>query len=103
MDDSHVNEAADVYAGLMGPIIVTRKGQANPDGTPKDVDRQFIVNYEVMNENGSLWIDKNKESLRKQPADGDEGFNESNLMHPINGYVFENLPGLTMRLPNARR
>ena len=98
MYHSHVNEGADVYAGLMGPIIVTRKGQANPDGSPKDVDRQFIVNYEVMNENGSLWIDKNKESLSKQPADGDEGFNESNLMHSINGYVFGNLPGLTMKV-----
>jgi len=28
---------------------------------------------------------------------GDEEFEESNLMHSINGYVFGNLPGLRMR------
>jgi manganese oxidase len=98
MYHSHVDEAADVYAGLMGPIIVTRKGKAKTDGSPKDVDRQFVVNYEVMNENGSLWIDKNKESLTKQPAADDEEFEESNLMHGVNGYVYGNLPGVTMKV-----
>jgi manganese oxidase len=98
MYHSHVDEAADVYAGLMGPIIVTRKGKAKADGSPKDVDRQFVINYEVMNENGSLWIDKNKESLAKQPAADDENFEESNLMHSMNGYMFGNLPGVTMKV-----
>ncbi|MEA2589090.1 MAG: hypothetical protein QOH66_2017, partial [Actinomycetota bacterium] len=37
MYHSHVDEVSDTYAGLMGPIIVTRKGMARPDGSPKDV------------------------------------------------------------------
>jgi hypothetical protein len=34
---SHVHEAADPYAGLMGSIIITKPENANEDGTPKDV------------------------------------------------------------------
>jgi hephaestin len=36
---SHTEEATDHHAGLFGGIIVTRKGLANDDLTPKDVDR----------------------------------------------------------------
>ena len=98
MYHSHVDEVADVYAGLMGPIVVTRKGMARPDGTPKDVDREFVVNFAVMDENSSPWLDTN---IRRAEGPGlvdpeDEGFIESNLMHAINGFVYGNLPGLTM-------
>jgi manganese oxidase len=100
MYHSHSDEAADVYAGLMGVIIVTRKGMARADGTPKDVDREFVVNYEVDDENSSLWIDRNIAAFAGKPKSvvkDDEDFGESNLMHSINGYVFGNLPGLTMK------
>jgi hypothetical protein len=39
MYHSHVNEAADPYAGLFGAIIITKQDMANEDATPKDVDR----------------------------------------------------------------
>jgi hephaestin len=100
MYHSHSNEAADVYSGLMGAIVITRKGMARADGTPKDVDREFVVNYEVDNENASLYLERNIATFAGKPKtvnkeDGD--FQESNLMHSINGYVFGNLPGLTMK------
>ena len=96
MYHSHVEEAADTNAGLMGPMVVTRCGQARPDGSPNDVDREFIVNFSVVDENSSLWLDTNLSALSAPPSPDDEGFIESNLMHSINGYVFGNLPGLTM-------
>jgi hypothetical protein len=40
MYHSHVDEVADDYAGLVGPIIVTRADMARADGTPTDVDMQ---------------------------------------------------------------
>jgi len=101
MYHSHVDEPADVYAGLMGVIIVTRKGMARADGSPKDVDRELVANFEVDDENSSLWIDRNIARFPGKPASvvkDDEGFVESNLMHSINGYVFGNLPGLTMQV-----
>jgi hypothetical protein len=39
MYHSHVNEAADPYAGLFGAIIITKQELANEDATPRDVDR----------------------------------------------------------------
>jgi hephaestin len=101
MYHSHVDEAADTYAGLMGAIIVTRKGMARADGSPKDVDRELVVNFEVDDENASLWAGRNIAAFPGDPKsvepDNDD-FIESNLMHSINGYVYGNLPGLNMRV-----
>lgn len=93
---SHTREVADQYAGLLGPIIVTRDGMAREDGTPKDVDRELIANYMVGDENASPYLAKNVKALRgggRGIDREDEGFVESNLMHAINGYVYANGPG----------
>jgi len=39
MYHSHTDEVADTYAGLIGPMVVTARGQARPDRSPMDVDR----------------------------------------------------------------
>jgi len=88
MYHSHTDEVRDVNAGLIGPIIITGRGQARSDGTPVDVDREFVVNFFVVDENQSPYT---------KPRPHDEGYVESNLMHAINGYVYGNLPGLTMK------
>ena len=97
MYHSHVDEAGDTNAGLMGPMIVTKCGQAKPDGSPIDVDRELVVDFNVMDENSSLWLETNRTALATPPPAIDEGFIESNKMHSINGYVYGNLPGLTMK------
>ena len=53
MYHSHVDETGDTNAGLMGPMIVTRCGQAKPDGSPIDVDRELVVDFNVIDENSS--------------------------------------------------
>src|SRR5262249_39051248 len=76
-----------------------RHGMARADGSPEDVDREIFVLFSVMNENESPFL---RESLRRfaqrpLPHDlDDDDFNESNLMHSINGYVFGNQPMITM-------
>jgi len=40
---SHNWEPRDIEAGLIGPMVITRKGMARPDGSPKDVDREFAM------------------------------------------------------------
>lgn len=87
MYHSHTDEVRDVNAGLIGPIIITAAGKARPDGSPIDVDREFIT---------SFFIDDENQSPYTKPVLGDPGYVESNLMHAINGYVYGNLPGLTM-------
>ena len=100
MYHSHVDEVADTYAGLMGPIIVTRRGMARPDGSPRDVDRELVTMFMVSDENRSPWLDDNIRTYPSSPQTvrrDDPDFVESNKMHAINGYVFGNLPGLDVR------
>ena len=74
---SHVDEPAETNAGLLGPIIITRRGMArsSEDPSPRDVDREFITLFMVFDEAHGV---------------------ERGLMHGINGYFFGNLPGLVM-------
>ncbi len=100
MYHSHVDEPGDTNAGLVGPIIITAKGAANADGSPKGVDREFVTMFTVFDENSSLYLDANILAFTGRPNTvnrEDEEFEESNLMHSINGFVFGNLPGLDMR------
>jgi manganese oxidase len=101
MYHSHVDEIADTNAGLIGPMIVTARGRARPDGTPADVDRELIANFMIVDENQSPYLPDNVARFAPGAAgvdpDADDGFRESNLMHAINGYVNGNLPALTMR------
>ncbi len=75
---SHVNPSADVNAGLSGAIIVTSADRASAEGTPDDVDREFVTLFEVYDENS------------------DGGEEEGDLMHAMNGRIFGNLDGLSM-------
>jgi FtsP/CotA-like multicopper oxidase with cupredoxin domain len=95
MYHSHTDEVGDTYAGLMGPMVVTKRGMARPDGSPKDVDRELFEMYSVMNENKDPLLEQSEhdfETPYQAPDPTDEGFEESNLMHSINGYVFGNQP-----------
>ncbi|HYX86720.1 MAG TPA: multicopper oxidase domain-containing protein [Gaiellales bacterium] len=98
MYHGHTDEIADTYAGLMGPIEITRRGWARPDGSPRDVDREIFALFTVENENASPYIEENLHRFAEPPFPplDDEEFNESNLMHSINGYVFGNQPMITM-------
>ena len=52
-----------------------------------------------MNENPSPFLDGNARKYERpyQPtAPDDDGFEESNLMHSVNGYVYGNQPMITM-------
>jgi FtsP/CotA-like multicopper oxidase with cupredoxin domain len=99
MYHSHVDEISDVYAGLSGFLIVTARGRARPDGSPKDVDREVFSLFEVDDENHSPLLAANIRRFAGPPAPdpGDEEFVESNLMHSINGYVYGNGPVVQLK------
>ena len=96
---AHDHEGIDIYAGLIGAIIVTRAGRANPDGTPKDVDREFVTLFMIFDENLSPYLDANIQKFAGKPdsvAKDNEEFKESNKKHAINGLLYCNLSGLVM-------
>lgn len=97
---SHVNEVADTSAGMVGPIIIHRKGRLDEKRQlPKGVESEFVGLYAITDENQSLLLDSNiAEFIGNDSTDRtDEEFVESNLMHGINGFVYADLPGLTMQ------
>uniref|UniRef100_A0A8C8VR32 ferroxidase n=1 Tax=Pelusios castaneus TaxID=367368 RepID=A0A8C8VR32_9SAUR len=96
---STVNFVKDTYSGLVGPLIICRKGILNEKGLRRDIDREFALLFMVFDENESWYLNENiKEYLHKCPdtfkhtAD----FVEGNTMHAINGRVYDNVPELTM-------
>lgn len=104
MYHSHANEDKDVAAGLTGPMIVTRRDAARADGTPKDVDREFIVSFHEVDENESWHLEENILTYTSDPASVDRRetaffmpFGASNFMESMNGFLYGHLPGLTMR------
>jgi manganese oxidase len=99
MYHSHTDEVQDGYAGLIGPIIVSARGTTKADGTPRGVDREFVTLFMIFNENQSPYLAHNIQTYAERPVTvkpDDEAFRESNLKHSINGYVYGNLPLLTM-------
>jgi manganese oxidase len=104
MYHGHVDEVTDTYSGMMGTIIVTRAGEARPDGSPNDVDRELVETFWVLDENQSRYLRENVRRYARKPQSvniDDDGFVESNLMHSINGYVYGNGP--TVRLQRGER
>jgi FtsP/CotA-like multicopper oxidase with cupredoxin domain len=110
----HSHSTKDVESGLVGMIIVTARGMAGPDGKPKDVDREFVSLFMIFNENTSWYLDHNIQTytsdpkgvnkLEANPVDTEgsfsavgSGFTAANTKGTINGYVFGNLPMMTMK------
>lgn len=100
MYHGHTDEVSDTYVGLVGPMEITRRGEARDDGGPDDVDREVFAMFSVTNENESPFIQQNIRRFASPPYPdpGDEEFQESNLMHGINGYVYGNQPMINLRL-----
>jgi hephaestin len=111
---SHNWEPKDVNAGLIGPMVITRRGMARADGSPKDVDREFATLFMLIDENQSHYLQHNIDAYTKEPqsvnkrefiptdVDGSfhgagHGFAAANFRASINGYMFSNLPMLVMK------
>ncbi|NWZ78210.1 HPHL1 protein, partial [Poecile atricapillus] len=65
----------------------------------KGIDREFYLLFSIFDENDSWYLNKNIEAFTGDPSKVDENdadFMESNKMHAVNGYLYGNLPGLTM-------
>ena len=67
MYHSHVEEARDVASGLLGPMIVTRRGMARADGSPTDVDRELVAGFMEVDENLSWYVEDNIKANTTDP------------------------------------
>ena len=101
MYHSHVQEGADVNAGLIGALIVTARGRAKPDGSPNDVDREIVMAFAEIDENLSHYIEENIRQFALEPDKterwrGGPTFTSpqfvTNLKTSINGFLYGNGP-----------
>jgi len=101
MYHSHTDEVRDINTGVVGPIVVTARGMAKADGSPKDVDAQFFTMFSEMDESQSRLLPQNLADVRVNPlhVKGSEpAFQGANQFFTINGYIFGNMPMMTMHV-----
>jgi manganese oxidase len=111
---SHAYEMRDVHSGLVGAIIISRRGASDAAGRPKDVDREFVCLFMLFDENQSWYLDYNIQTYTSDPkgvnksefipvdADGNlaaagTGFSVANGKFAINGYIYGTGPVMTMK------
>ena len=101
MYHSHVREDEDINTGLVGPMIVTRRGMAGPNGVPRDVDREFVTMFFSSVESDSWLYPENireHTSLSVDSATAQPGFGNTHFMESVNGFAYANMPRPTMRV-----
>lgn len=118
---SHADELQDIASGLFGVIVVTRRGMARPNGRPKDVDNEFVSMFIALNENESWYLEQNIQAHATDPKGVNRtevslitaggmagtiagtGFVDTNIKWSINGYIYGNMPLMTMKLGDRVR
>jgi manganese oxidase len=103
---SHVSGDVETNLGLVGCIVVTDPKRARPDGTPRDVDREFATLFMIFDESGldaaaieaaeyaglpGLQSNAPPMTWAEMQLKLEQGGRPS-----INGFLFGNLPGLEM-------
>lgn len=110
MYHSHADEAKDVNSGLMGPMIITARGMARDDLSPKDLDKEFIVLFSSTEEASSWYLHENIETYYENPDEVSivrDPFGTPNIVYDnkpslggyenLNGYLFGNMPMMIMK------
>lgn len=99
MYHSHTDEYRDPSSGLMGPMIISARGQAKPDGSPDKVDREFVVMFSQTHEEDSWHVQHNLPYLGTDVAlPMEPTVNSANAAYPyfvrfsINGFSYGSMP-----------
>ncbi|NWU08078.1 FA8 factor, partial [Cephalopterus ornatus] len=94
---SSIDPVRDTASGLIGPLLICFKKSMDQRGN--QVNNTRLVLFSVFDENRSWYLEENIRRFCSDPAlvdTRDPQFYASNVMHTINGYVSDTLPGLVM-------
>lgn len=90
----------DPYTGLMGPLIICRKGILDERDSRKDVDKEFALFFSIMDENMSWYLSENIAKFAPARLNtsfaNDPTFYQSNYFFTINGLIYGNNKGFVM-------
>jgi hypothetical protein len=77
-------------------MIIYKPGVLNAEEKATDVDREYVVYVAVSNENMSPYISRNVNQFAPQAVTDSAEFFEGNMMHGVNGRMYNNLDGFEM-------
>lgn len=103
---SHTDEIRDVNGGLIGTMIITRRGMSRADGTPKDVDREFVTLFGEFREDQTHFVERNLPLVHAgDRAGAPEGVLGSSFyqVFSMNGFLHGNLPLEWMTMKKGER
>jgi FtsP/CotA-like multicopper oxidase with cupredoxin domain len=98
--ESDVQQGIVENAALIGPLIITRRGNARADGSPADVDREIVTLFSSQLEDQNPLVEENLHDRfinRRGISQHARSFFIDNAFPSINGYVYGNMPMPTMR------
>ncbi|XP_054642968.1 coagulation factor V isoform X2 [Dunckerocampus dactyliophorus] len=91
---SAVDTPRDIASGLIGPLLICKSQSLNVRNVQVKADKEQQAMFAVFDENKSWYLDDNIRGFcdPSQVNKADPGFYKSNVMHTINGYVYESGP-----------
>uniref|UniRef100_A0A6Q2YBB0 ferroxidase n=1 Tax=Esox lucius TaxID=8010 RepID=A0A6Q2YBB0_ESOLU len=91
MYHSAVNTPRDVASGLVGPLLICKSQSLTKRNVQLKSDKEQHAMFAVFDENKSWYLDENIASYSEpgKAKKDDPDFHKSNIMHTINGYVYE--------------
>lgn len=108
MYHSHTDENRDVNSGLLGVMIITARGMARPDGSPKDVDREVVTSFDQVHEEDSWLADQNLPATLQQDQPIPDPSERQNfypyfVAFTINGFARGSMPLEVLTLRKGQR
>lgn len=110
MYHSHTDEVRDFNTGLVGPMIITARGRGDETLKPDDVDTEFVIAFFTTEEASSWYVEENVANNLGKPEEisyGRDPFAGRAIISPegpsleqkdnLNGFIYGNLPMLTMK------
>ncbi|KAG7331178.1 hypothetical protein KOW79_005147 [Hemibagrus wyckioides] len=92
MYHSAVNTPRDIASGLVGPLLICKSQSLSTRNVQLRADKEQHAMFAVFDENKSWYLNENILTFCGDPKTvkpDDPDFYKSNVMHTINGYVYE--------------
>ncbi|MCJ8732523.1 hypothetical protein PDJAM_G00212510 [Pangasius djambal] len=92
MYHSAVNTPRDIASGLVGPLLICKSQSLSTRNVQLRADKEQHAMFAVFDENKSWYLNENILTYCGEPKNvkpDDPEFYKSNVMHTINGYVYE--------------
>uniref|UniRef100_A0A8V0YUW9 Coagulation factor VIII n=1 Tax=Gallus gallus TaxID=9031 RepID=A0A8V0YUW9_CHICK len=96
---SNVDLEKDLHSGLIGPLIICRRGVLNSAFKRQLAVQEFSLLFTIFDETKSWYFPENMRRNCRPPCRiqlDNPDFRRNHSFHAINGYVGDTLPGLVM-------